>query len=85
MGHARSRQKLRTFKAPWKIELFNGFSFFLLFYHQSRKPSEALACVLSSMGENIKKVKVLDTSKIDDKQVEVIVKIIDKQGVETRW
>ena len=46
------------------------------------KPSEALACELSSMGENIKKVKVLDTSKIDDKHVEVIVKIIDMQGVE---
>ncbi len=46
------------------------------------KPSEVLACVLSSMGENIKKVKVLDASKIDDKHVEVVVKIIDKQGVE---
>ncbi|MEN3028034.1 MAG: DUF4878 domain-containing protein [Aquificaceae bacterium] len=46
------------------------------------KPSEVLACVLSSMGENIKKVKVLDTSRIDDKHVEVTVKVIDKQGVE---
>ncbi|MFN3471415.1 MAG: DUF4878 domain-containing protein [Aquificaceae bacterium] len=46
------------------------------------KPSEALACVLSSMGENIKKVKLLDSSKIDDKHAEVIVKVIDKQGME---
>ncbi|MFN3947771.1 MAG: DUF4878 domain-containing protein [Aquificaceae bacterium] len=46
------------------------------------KPSEVLACVLSSMGENIKKVKVLDANKIDDKHAEVIVKIIDKQGME---
>lgn len=46
------------------------------------KPSEVLACVLSSMGENIKKVKVLDTSKIDEKHVEVIVKIVDRQGME---
>ncbi|MFN3598890.1 MAG: DUF4878 domain-containing protein [Aquificaceae bacterium] len=46
------------------------------------KPSEILACVFSSMGENIKKVKLLDASKIDDKHAEVMVKIIDKQGVE---
>ncbi len=46
------------------------------------KPSEILACLLSSMGENIKKVKMLDTSRIDDKHAEVIVKVIDKEGVE---
>lgn len=46
------------------------------------KPSELLACMLSSMGENIKKVKVLDTSKIDDKHVEVVVKVIDRNGTE---
>ncbi len=46
------------------------------------KPSEVLACLLSSMGENIKKVKVLDASKIDDKHAEVMVKVIDKGGVE---
>ncbi|MEJ5339735.1 MAG: DUF4878 domain-containing protein [Aquificaceae bacterium] len=46
------------------------------------KPSEVLACLLSSMGENIKKVKVLDTSRIDDKHAEVIVKVTDKEGVE---
>lgn len=46
------------------------------------KPSELLACVLSSMGENIKKVKILDVSKIDDKHTEVLVKVIDKQGIE---
>ncbi len=46
------------------------------------KPSEVLACLLSSMGENIKKVKVLDASKIDDKHAEVIVKVVDKEGVE---
>lgn len=46
------------------------------------KPSELLACTLSSMGENIKKVKYLDTRKLDDKHVEVLVKVIDRQGVE---
>lgn len=46
------------------------------------KPSEVLACLLSSMGENIKKVKVLDNSRIDDKHVEVTVKIVDKDNVE---
>jgi hypothetical protein len=46
------------------------------------KPSEMLACVLSSMGENIKKVKVLDVKAIDDKHGEVIVKVIDKNGME---
>ncbi len=46
------------------------------------KPSEMVACLLSSMGENIKKVKVLDSSKIDDRHAEVLVKIIDRQGVE---
>ncbi len=46
------------------------------------KPSEILACVLSSMGEDIKKVKLLDASRIDDKHAEVVVKIIDKQGGE---
>jgi len=46
------------------------------------KPSEMLACVLSSMGENVKKVKVLDVKAIDDKHGEVIVKVIDKNGTE---
>ncbi|WP_448583752.1 DUF4878 domain-containing protein [Thermocrinis sp.] len=46
------------------------------------KPSELLACALSSMGENVKKVKILDVKKIDDKHVEVLVKVIDKNGVE---
>ena len=46
------------------------------------KPSEVLSCVFSSMGENIKKVKVLNTSKIDDKHVEVTLKVIDKEGVD---
>ncbi|MFZ8785128.1 DUF4878 domain-containing protein, partial [Thermocrinis sp.] len=46
------------------------------------KPSEMLACVLGSMGENIKKVKVLDVKAIDDKHGEVIVKVIDKNGTE---
>ncbi|WP_448587934.1 DUF4878 domain-containing protein [Thermocrinis sp.] len=46
------------------------------------KPSELLACALSSMGENIKKVKILDVKKVDDKHVEVMVKVIDKNGVE---
>jgi hypothetical protein len=46
------------------------------------KPSEMLACVLSSMGENIKKIKVLDAKGIDDKHWEVIVKVIDKNGME---
>jgi hypothetical protein len=46
------------------------------------KPSEMLACVLNSMGENIKKVKVLDVKAIDDKHGEVIVKVIDKSGME---
>ncbi|MCX7871648.1 MAG: DUF4878 domain-containing protein, partial [bacterium] len=43
---------------------------------------EVLSCVFSSMGENIKKVKVLNTSKIDDKHVEVTLKVIDKEGVD---
>jgi hypothetical protein len=34
------------------------------------------------MGENIKKVKVLDVKAIDDKHGEVIVKVIDKSGME---
>jgi len=46
------------------------------------KPSEVLACVLSSMGENVKKVKVLETKKIDEKHVEVLVKVVDKNGME---
>ncbi|MCS7171257.1 MAG: DUF4878 domain-containing protein [Aquificaceae bacterium] len=46
------------------------------------KQSELLACLLSSMGEGIKKVRIIDTSKIDDKHVEVIVKVIDKDGIE---
>lgn len=46
------------------------------------KPSEVLACVLSSMGENIKKAKVLDVSRIDEKHVEVMVKVIDREKVE---
>ena len=46
------------------------------------KPSEVLACILSSMGENIKKVRMLDTSRIDDKHAEVVVKVVDKEGVE---
>lgn len=46
------------------------------------KPSEILACLLSSMGENIKKVKVLDTSKIDERHAEVILKVLDRDGVE---
>lgn len=46
------------------------------------KPSELLACVLSSMGNNIKKVKYLDAKNIDDKHVEVLVKVIDKNGIE---
>ncbi len=46
------------------------------------KPSEVLACLLSSMGENIKKTKILDVKTIDDKHVEVMVKIIDKNRTE---
>ena len=46
------------------------------------KPSQILACALSSMGENIKKVRVLDSTKIDEKHVEVLVKVIDRDGVE---
>ncbi|MEZ0361094.1 MAG: DUF4878 domain-containing protein [Hydrogenobacter sp.] len=46
------------------------------------KPSELLACILSSMGKNIKSVKYLDTKKIDDQHVEVLVKVIDKEGIE---
>ncbi len=46
------------------------------------KPSEVLACVLSSMGSNIKKVKYLDSKRIDDKHVEVLVRVIDKEGVD---
>jgi len=46
------------------------------------KPSELLACILSSMGENIKKVKYMDTKKIDESHVEVLVKITDKEGVD---
>jgi len=46
------------------------------------KPSELLACALSSMGENVKKVKIIDVKRIDDKHVEVLVKVIDKNGVE---
>ncbi|MCI4458031.1 MAG: DUF4878 domain-containing protein [Thermocrinis sp.] len=46
------------------------------------RPSEMLACALSSMGENIEKVKVLDVKAIDDKHGEVIVKIVDKNGTE---
>ncbi|WP_333784606.1 DUF4878 domain-containing protein [Thermocrinis sp.] len=46
------------------------------------KPSELLACALSSMGENVKKVKIIDVKKIDDKHAEVLVKVIDKNGVE---
>ncbi|MCS7261937.1 MAG: DUF4878 domain-containing protein [Aquificaceae bacterium] len=45
-------------------------------------PSQTLACLLSSMGENIKRVKVVDTSRIDDKHVEVLLKVMDKQGKE---
>ncbi|MFN7064915.1 MAG: DUF4878 domain-containing protein [Aquificaceae bacterium] len=45
-------------------------------------PSQLLACILSSMGEDIKKIKVIDSSKIDDKHTEVMVRIVDKQGVE---
>ncbi|MCS7308271.1 MAG: DUF4878 domain-containing protein, partial [Aquificaceae bacterium] len=37
---------------------------------------------LSSMGENIKKVKVLDSTKIDERHVEVLAKVIDRDGVE---
>jgi len=46
------------------------------------KPSELLACALSSMGENVKKVKIIDVKRIDDNHVEVLVKVIDKNGVE---
>ncbi|RMH02188.1 MAG: DUF4878 domain-containing protein [Aquificota bacterium] len=46
------------------------------------KPSEVLACVLSSMGENVKKVKYLDAKALDEKHTEVLVKVIDKQGME---
>ncbi len=46
------------------------------------KPSEVLACMLSSMGSNIKKVKYLDSKRIDDKHVEVLVRVRDKEGVD---
>ncbi|ADC89709.1 hypothetical protein Thal_1077 [Thermocrinis albus DSM 14484] len=46
------------------------------------KPSELLACALSSMGENIKKVKVVETRPIDDKHVEVLVRITDRQDID---
>ncbi len=46
------------------------------------KPSELLACVLSSMGENIKKVKVLDAKQIDERHVEVLLRVIDKGGID---
>ncbi len=46
------------------------------------RPSELLACVFSSMGNNIGKVKYLDAKNIDDKHVEVLVKVIDKNGIE---
>lgn len=46
------------------------------------KPSEVLACVLSSMGENVKKVKYLDAKTLDEKHAEVVIKVVDKQGVE---
>jgi len=34
------------------------------------------------MGNNIKKVRYLDAKNIDDKHVEVLVKVIDKNGIE---
>ncbi|MFN3813374.1 MAG: DUF4878 domain-containing protein [Aquificaceae bacterium] len=46
------------------------------------KPSELLACILSTMGKNIEKVKYVDVSKVDDNHTEVIVRITDKEGME---
>ncbi len=46
------------------------------------KPSELLACVLSSMGENIKKVKILDAKEIDEKHVEILARVVDKEGID---
>ncbi len=46
------------------------------------KPSELLACTLSTMGKNIKKVKYVDVSKVDDNHTEVVVRITDREGME---
>ena len=46
------------------------------------KPSEVLACLFSSMGTNIKKVKYIDSKQIDDKHVEVLVRVVDKEGID---
>ena len=45
------------------------------------KPSQAVACVLATMGSAVDKVEVLDT-KGDEDRAEVKVRTVDKEGID---
>ncbi|RMH80200.1 MAG: DUF4878 domain-containing protein [Acidobacteria bacterium] len=74
------KEAVKLLYAPYRDALSQDFK--LPIQLTEMKPSEVLACVLSSMGENIKRVKYLDVREIDDKHAEVLVKVIDREGVE---
>ena len=64
----------------YREELLNKIK--LPFQFTELRPSEILACILSSMGENVEKVKVREIKEVNEKTAKVLVSVYDNKEIE---
>ncbi|AAC06501.1 DUF4878 domain-containing protein [Aquifex aeolicus] len=80
IAEGEGRDAIKYLYPAYRDELAKNFKLPVQFTEM--KPSEVLACVLSTMGRNIDEVEIKKAIAVNPNTANVVVKVEDKEGIE---